>query len=78
MVEDSAFSHKLEYVTILKEIPNLEGNPNHITGSKVTTILLNVSILPVGGTSALKGLRLQPGQQAFKKMHQLSICATCS
>ena len=41
MVEDGAFSHKIDYVTIFKEILNLEGHPNSITGSKVTAILLN-------------------------------------
>ena len=40
MVEDGAFSRKIDYGTIFKEIINLEGYPNHITGSKVTAILL--------------------------------------
>ena len=47
MVEDDAFNHKIDYVTIFKEIPNLEGHPNRITGSKVTAILLNGWILPI-------------------------------
>ena len=42
----------------------MEGHPNRITGSKVTTILLNLWILPIGGPSAVKGLRVQPVQQA--------------
>ena len=46
------------------EILNLEGYPNCITGSKVTAILLNGWILPIGAASAVKGLRLQPAQQA--------------
>ena len=37
MVEDGAFSPKIDYVTIL----NLEGHQNCITGSRVTSILLN-------------------------------------
>ena len=41
MVEVGAFSHKIDFVTIFKDILNLEGHPNRITGSKVTTILLN-------------------------------------
>ena len=41
-----------------------EGHPNCITGSKVTAYLLNGWILPIGGASAGKGLRLQPAQQA--------------
>ena len=35
-----------------------------ISGLKVTTILLKVWILPIGGASAGEGLRLQPAQQA--------------
>ena len=60
MVEDGAFSHKRDYVTILKEILNLDGHPNCITGSKVTAILLNRWALPIGGASAVKSVRLQP------------------
>ena len=63
MVEDGAFSHKIDNCTILKEILNLKGHPNHITVSKVTAILLNGWILPIVGVSAVKGLRLQPVQQ---------------
>ena len=64
MVEDGASSQKIDYVTICFEILNLEGNLLRITGSKVTAILLNGWILPLGGDSAVKGLRLQPAQQA--------------
>ena len=64
MVEDGAFSHKIDYITIFQKNLNLEGHPNCITGSKVTAILLNGWILPIGGASAVKGLRLQPAQQA--------------
>ena len=46
------------------EILNPEGHPNCFTGSKVTAILLNGWILPISGASAVKGLRLQPVQQA--------------
>ena len=52
MVGDGAFSHKIDYVTIFLEILNLEGHQNHITGSKVMVILLNVRILPIGGASS--------------------------
>ena len=48
MVKDGAFSHKIDYVTIFLEILNLEGHPNRITGSRVTAILLNGWILPIG------------------------------
>ena len=67
MVKDGAFSHKIDYITILKEILNLEGHPNRITGLKVTAILLNWWIFPIGGALAVKGLRLQPAQQACLK-----------
>ena len=53
MVEDGGFNHKIDYVTIFKEILNPRGHPNCITGSKVTAILLNGWILPVGGVTAL-------------------------
>ena len=58
------YGHKSDYVTISKEVLSLKGHQNHITGSKVTAILLNRWILPIGGASAVKGLRLQPAQQA--------------
>ena len=48
MVEDDAFSRKIDYVTILKEILNLEGHPNSITDSRVMAILLNGWILHIG------------------------------
>ena len=63
MVEDGAFCHIIVYVTIDKEILNLEGHLNHIFGLKVTAILLNGWIFPIGGASLVKGLRLEPGQQ---------------
>ena len=46
------------------EILNPEGHPNCITVSKVTAILLNGLILPIGEASEVKGLRLKPAQQA--------------
>ena len=52
MVADGAFSHKIEYVTIFQEILNSEGHQNCIAGLKVTAILLNGRILPVGGASS--------------------------
>ena len=64
MVEDGAFSHKIDYVTIFKEIPNHKGHPNCITGSEVTAFWRNGGILPIGVASAVKGPRLQPAQQA--------------
>ena len=49
---DGAFSHKIDYVTIIKEILNPEGHTNRITGSEVLAILLNGWILPTGGASS--------------------------
>ena len=64
MVEDGAFSHKIHYVTILQEILRLKGHSNWITRSTIRAFLLNGWILPIGGASAVKGLCLQPAQQA--------------
>ena len=43
-------------VIISEEILNLEGHPNHITGSRVAAILLNGWILPISEASAVEGL----------------------
>ena len=48
MKEHGALSHKIDYVTIFKLILNLKEHPNRITGSKVTVILLNKWIFPIG------------------------------
>ena len=44
MVENGVYSHKIDYIEIL----NLEGHLNHITGSRVTAILLNGWIFSIG------------------------------
>ena len=51
MVEDGAFSHKIDYGIYFKEILNLKGHHNCTTGSGVTAILLNGL-----GASAVEGL----------------------
>ena len=56
MVGDGAFIHKVDYVTNFKQILNLEGHLNRLTGSRVTAILLNVWILPIGRASVVEGL----------------------
>ena len=56
MVGDGASTHKIDYVKILQEILNLEGHLNRITGFRVTAILLNVWIFPIGGATAVEGL----------------------
>ena len=58
MVKDGAFSHKIDYGTFFPEILNLEGHPNCNTGSRETVILLQGSILAIGGASAVEGLHL--------------------
>ena len=56
IVECGAFSHKIDYVALFEENLNLEGHLYHITGTRVTTILLNGWILPFVGASAVEGL----------------------
>ena len=51
-MEDGAFSHKIDYVTIFWENLNLEAHLNRITGSKVTAILQKGGILPIDGIAS--------------------------
>ena len=55
-VKNGASSHKTNYIDIFSEILNPEGHQNRSIGSKVTAILLNGLILPIGGASAVEGL----------------------
>ena len=48
MVRNGAFSHKIDFILIFKEILNLEGHQDRIIGSRVTAILLNDWIFPIG------------------------------
>ena len=57
MVGVSSSSYKIHYVIVIKTFLNPKGHQNPICGSKVTAILLKGWILPVGGASAVKGLR---------------------
>ena len=43
----------LQFEDLHREILNLEGHLNCITGSRVTVILLNGWILPIGGASSV-------------------------
>ena len=52
MVEDGAFSNKIEYVPFLKKNLNLKGHSNRFIGSKVTAILAKRGILPRGGAAS--------------------------
>ena len=56
MLQDGAFSHKIDNFTIFKDILNLEWHPNCSTGSRVMAILLNGWIAPIGGASAVEDL----------------------
>ena len=49
MVEDDAFSLKIDYLTIFQEITNLEGHPNLITGSRVMAYLVTKVIKEIRG-----------------------------
>ena len=57
MDEDGAFSLKIDYGKHNKEILNLEGHQDCITGSQVTAPLINGWILPIGGALAIEGLQ---------------------
>ena len=48
MVRNGAFSHKIDYIRIFLENLNLEEHQNRIIGSRVTAILLNGLIFPIG------------------------------
>ena len=56
--------YKIDYAIVIKNFLNPEGHQNPINGSKVTAILLKGQILPIGGASAMEGLR-STGLQAF-------------
>ena len=49
MIVDGAFNHKMDWLMKSLEILNLKGHQNRIIGSKVTAILLNGWVMPIGG-----------------------------
>ena len=51
MVEDGAFSHKIDYAQVFYNL-NLEGHLSHFIKSKVTAILVNWGILPRCGIAS--------------------------
>ena len=57
LVEDGVFSHKIKYVSILKDILNHEGHSSKITDSRVTVIALNKWLLLICGASLLEALQ---------------------
>ena len=63
LVEDGAFSHKIDYFVIFEENLNLKGHLNCCIGSKVTEILFNGGIF-LGEELHWEGSSLQHAQQA--------------
>ena len=59
MVEDGAFSHKIDFVTVFlgDSKSQRELQLQYDTGSRVTAILLKGWILPIGGASTVEGLQ---------------------
>ena len=53
-------SYKIDYVVVMKSFQNPEGHENHISGSKVTVVLLKGLILPIGGVALGRVKRLSP------------------
>ena len=53
MAGNGAFGLEIDYITVSWDILNLKGHQNCITGSRVTAILLNGWISPIGGASAV-------------------------
>ena len=56
-VRDSSSSYIIDYIIVIKNFLNPKGHQNRTNGSKVTAILLKGWILPIGGASAVEGLR---------------------
>ena len=61
MVEDGAFSHKIDYV--FQENLNLKGHPNRVTGSKVREIFL------MGGFCLLMELHGEGSARSLQSRH---------
>ena len=57
MVRDSPSSYLIDYVIVIKNPLNPKGHQNPISGSKVTGIFTEGVDLPIGGASAVEGLR---------------------
>ena len=75
-VRDSSSSHRIDYVIVIKTFLNPKDHPNPINGSKVTAILLKGWILPVGGASAVKGLRLTGGLPRLVSLNEETISSS--
>ena len=58
--------HKIDYVQFFLEIVNPEGHLNCFIGSKVTSILVNMRILPGGGVAS--------GRVCVFSLHSRLVC----
>ena len=82
-VRDNTSFYKMDYVIVIKNFLNPEGDQNPISGSKVTAILLKGLILPIGGASAGEGLpwslriRLVTAQVDFRGRVIGKECMSC-
>ena len=56
-VGDSSSSYKIGYVIMIKNFLHPKGHQNPINGWKVLAILLKEWFFPIGGASAVEGLR---------------------
>ena len=59
MVGNGASSHKIDHITIFQENLDLEGHQNCITGTRVTAILMNEWIFPIGQSGEASRWRVQ-------------------
>ena len=57
LVRDCSSSYEIDLVIVIWNFVNSKGHQNRIRSSKVTAILLKGWILPIGGASAVEGLR---------------------
>ena len=64
MVGDGASSPKIYYVSEFQGVLNLKRYQNCIIGSKITGILLNEWVLPIGVVASV-GVSAQPAKQTF-------------
>ena len=72
MVGNGALSHKIDLL-IFWEILYLEGHQNRTTGSRVTAILLNGWILPIGEASAGEGIQSTGLHNGYKGLQGASL-----
>ena len=71
-VYNGAYSLKIDYAAQVEGIQNLKGYQNHIIGTKVTAILMNVGILPMGAVASER-ICVQPAKQGCFILDQINI-----